>query len=532
MIKIRNFPENARITFLGSIFKDHKNSEWNIHIGLENHYNQLPDYEKYMVKHARFSNMPLLAKNRRFNQTKEISSYNESIITIQIDDFNNWKITTNKSGQYIFSHIVSDLKGTHKDIQIHLPHIELARVLFFHNAYLSKAALDQRKLTTEYYIVPEEHQTIIHVHEFCRFPPNQYDSVGMRRLLSWILLDTEARASYESISKHFSIEQVKTKTQSFWNFNFTPPSLRGAEITMKVYFSEKSQQYYVNEIIGIANLPTDISNEVIFCSPKFTVKNSYEKTGGNSGGRPSSNDEPTIDDEKEADSDQRFTTIESPKITMSLASPFGTKKATLKRSGKKGIPDHNNDIDVLPDHGVGTGEATIFGEIGRGEFENVQDESDDLEFLMKRFEAFKVMVEQFASQHRIQPIINIHKLPAVNRSKLHRTHDGNPRCIIEVQFNFQSKKIVILEIDTSDNLKPLSTLIVKISDTNAWNAHFPTFQKQVVKRSLRWPTAKSLQDIGIRKTFNHPRNLAEMTESDEEFKNWGRRLEDALLSLS
>lgn len=65
---------------------------------------------------------------------------------------------------------MSDLKGTYKDIQIHLPHIELARVLFFHNAYLSKAALDQRKLTTEYYIVPEEHQTIIHVHEFCRFP--------------------------------------------------------------------------------------------------------------------------------------------------------------------------------------------------------------------------------------------------------------------------------------------------------------------------------------------------------------------------
>jgi hypothetical protein len=197
-----------------------------------------------------------------------------------------------------------------------------------------------------------------------RFPPNQYDSVGMRRLLSWILLDTEARASYESISKHFSIEQVKTKTQTFWNFNFAPPSLIGAEITMKVYFSEKSQQYYVNEIIGIANLPTDISNEVIFCSPKFTVKNSYEKTGGNSGGRNTSNDDPTIDDEKEADSD-RYYQIESPKITMSLASPYGTKKATLKRSGKKGIPNQN-DVEILPDHGVSTGEATIFGEIGVG----------------------------------------------------------------------------------------------------------------------------------------------------------------------
>ena len=68
-------------------------------------------------------------------------------------------------------------------------------------------------------------------------------------------------------------------------------------------------------------------------------------------------------------------------------------------------------------------------------------------------------------------------------------------------------------------------------DTDAWNTHFPTFRKQIVKRSLRWPTAKSLQNIGIRKTFNHPRNLAEMTKSDEEFKNWGRRFRDILESL-
>lgn len=530
MIKIRNFPENARITFLGSIFKDHKNSEWNIHIGLENHYNHLADYEKYMVKHARFSNMPLLAKNRRFNQTKEIPSYNESIITIKIDDFNNWKITTNKSGQYLFSQTVSDLESRYKDIQIHLPQIELARVLFFHNTYLSKAALDQRKLTTEYYIVPEEHQTIIHVDELCDFPSHQYDSVGMRRLLSWILLDTEARASYESISKHFLSEQFKTKTQTFWNFNFAPPSLIGAEITMKVYFSEKNQQYYVNEIIGITNLPTDISNEVIFCSPKFTVKNSYEKTGGSSGGRTSSNNDSTIDDEKEADSDRKIIKIESPKVAMSLASPYGTKKATLKRSGKKGIPNQN-DVEILPDHSVSTGEATIFGEIGRGEFENVHDDSDDLELFMKRFEAFKVMIEQFASQHRIQTIIHVYKLPAVNRSKLHRTHDGNPRCIIEVQLSFQGKKFVILEIDTSDNLKPLSTLILKISDTDTWNSYFPTFRKQIIKRSLRWPTAKSLQDIGIRKTFNHPRNIIEVVESDEKFKNWGRRFGEILKTL-
>jgi hypothetical protein len=37
MTKIKNFPENARITFLGSIFKERKNPECYINIGLENY---------------------------------------------------------------------------------------------------------------------------------------------------------------------------------------------------------------------------------------------------------------------------------------------------------------------------------------------------------------------------------------------------------------------------------------------------------------------------------------------------------------
>jgi len=56
-LKIKNFPINARITFLGSVFKNHKQTEWNINIGLENQYHYLANYEKYMVKHARFANI-------------------------------------------------------------------------------------------------------------------------------------------------------------------------------------------------------------------------------------------------------------------------------------------------------------------------------------------------------------------------------------------------------------------------------------------------------------------------------------------
>ena len=142
MIKIKNFPKNSRLTFLGSIFKDIKNSEWNITVGLENDKYSTKD-QRYILNHARFSNMPLLARNRRFNQTETFTPFNESTITIKIDDFQKWNILINESGQYSFSNIVSDIHAKLTDIEIVLPQIELARVLFLHNAYLSRAALDQ-----------------------------------------------------------------------------------------------------------------------------------------------------------------------------------------------------------------------------------------------------------------------------------------------------------------------------------------------------------------------------------------------------
>ena len=507
MIKIKNFPENARITFLGSIFKDIKNSEWNITVGLENDKYSTKD-QRYILNHARFSNMPLLARNRRFNQTKLFTPFNESTITIKIDDFQKWDILINESGQYSFSNIVSDIHAKLTDIEIVLPQIELARVLFLHNAYLSRAALDQGRLSREFDIIKEDHQTLINIPEFCNFPISQFNNIGMRRLLAWILLDIEARTSFESISKKFLSNKSKTKFREYWDFNFEPPSLKGAEITLKVYFSAKKNKYYVNEILGISNLPTEINHTIIFCSPKFTVKNTQVSSGGSSGGyKPPRNEDPIIDNEKTANSDKPTVTIDSQKITMSLASPFETQKAVIKRSGKKGRINHD-DINILTEPHVGTGESSIFGDIGRGEFENCQDESDDLELFMKRFEAFQAMIEECTSPYNIPSKVKfaISKLPAVNRSKLHLTDEGNLRCIAEVQLEFQNKQFIILEIDTSDNRKSLSTLIIKVNSTEIWDQHFPKFKEDIIKHSLRWPTAKSLNNIGICKGVNHPKN--------------------------
>ena len=241
--------------------------------------------------------MPLLARNRRFNQTETFTPFNESTITIQIDNFQKWNILINESGQYNFSNIVSDINEKYKDIEIILPQIELARVLFLHNAYLSRSALDQTRLSGEFDIIKERIKLwSIFLHSVTSHHPNM------------IMSECAACShGYYSIQKHEHLskaspkilsEKFQTKVREHWNFNFVPPSLKGAEITLKVYFSPKKNKYYVNEILAISNLPSEINHTVIFCSPKFTVKNTQESSQGSSRGKHLQDEDPIIDDKK------------------------------------------------------------------------------------------------------------------------------------------------------------------------------------------------------------------------------------------
>ena len=86
LIDNESIKDNLKLAFIG---KKLKNQDQEIimskalsKVGLENYKHPLSD-QKYLLKHARFSNIALLARNRRFNQTKEIPPYNESIITIK-----------------------------------------------------------------------------------------------------------------------------------------------------------------------------------------------------------------------------------------------------------------------------------------------------------------------------------------------------------------------------------------------------------------------------------------------------------------
>nr|WP_261869127.1 Tn7-like element transposition protein TnsE [Psychrobacter sp. JCM 18901] len=86
-------------------------------------------------------------------------------------------------------------------------------------------------------------------------------------------------------------------------------------------------------------------------------------------------------------------------------------------------------------------------------------------------------------------------MPAIGRSRLHRTIDGNKRSLLEVRIETDISQFVVLEVDTTDNSKPISTLIVKINNIDYWNDHIDELLSIVVKSSLRWPKASYLKKI-------------------------------------
>ena len=366
------------------------------------------------------------------------------------------------------------------------------------------------------------------------FPPSQYNHPGMRNLLAWILINPEIRRSYESIATHFFNEKIQGKNKEWWYFNFDPPSLKNVEITVKAYYSKKLDQIYINEIVEIKGLESNLPKKIDFSSPRFTQNKSTSSTGKS--GTYSNLQEPEspeIDDSQEANSDRKILTLPSSPVLLSFSDPVLTRKIYNKKRAKNtSLPSQEEEIQDYD--AVGTDEATRVGTIGRGEFEGLEDESNNLDLLMDRFEAFRFMIERFIEQNNIKVTTSkIYNLPRLQRSKLHMTLDGNKRSLMIYRLDkLFDHNFIIFEIDVTDNVKKLSTLVLCLNDMKDFDeTSIETMMKKIMQRSLRWPTLKYFADYGLAKTLHHPKNLNELNESSHEFERWGERFDKIIKEL-
>jgi len=160
-------------------------------------------------------------------------------------------------------------------------------------------------------------------------------------------------------------------------------------------------------------------------------------------------------------------------------------------------------------------------------FNDVEDETEDLHLYLDRFSAFQQMIDLFCKENSVKNFsFQLHKLPNIQGHSKHIKTDGNPRCVAEVSFQFHGQNIVILEVDTADNKKPLSTRVLSLKDVNQWNqTDRAKVLELVVTQCLRWPKGIFKNISSKNSTLNHLRMNSKNQEiSESELKGWMSRL--------
>lgn len=480
-IQFAKIADDSIILSIGSFFRRQEGSHWGINLGFS------PNQEKSALA---VSNAPVLARKRVLNPTTEhkTAGYHRSFY---IEDTQGWKIKKisncpalrnvrkAESAQFCFQFVIDT------DISVYLPQFELARALFFHNGYLSRTALESDCLRAEFDITIDDtlNEARISVLPSAGYPLKLYDNPGARRVLSWILLDPDARRSFESIGcyqKRFGTEYNGYRR---WNFQFEPPSLPSAEFEVRGLFDPNSRSMFVYEITAIRNINVTMPEIVAIYHPRFRE---YVRGSGVGGyGSEVELPEHQVHDDASASSDNEHVLLQAQVVEFEFSSPFKTIKVADKiQIGSSGRID-----DDAPGN-VSVEESSSAGDLPSAEWDILSDITDDTHLYESKFECFQQMLAILVSEYGCSiKSKKIRKLPKLPRCKMHLlTTDGSPRCIAVVELIADGKYFHILEVDNSDAAKSLSTLLLRLNSPGNWQHQLQALEWELLKSSLRWPS--------------------------------------------
>lgn len=553
-MKIANVDDNMKIVSIGAITKRENRTQWTINLELEkiDGYIEQPKTDEnteemaqpnegieqttktYKKKQRRefytqISNLPAIARNRIINPidgNPRKVSYKINLSNISTSNFN----SVFKNGTHYFmheAHGIYDEDGIDK-LEIYIPKLEFARVLFFWSAYTARNCLENNFLAVEFDIERQSAESaLINVqpHATCALRNFQFE--GFRRMLAWILLDKNARESYESISRNYSSQ--KNKENQEWLFNFEPPVLNNLSLSLsgrKTKSKATIKEYYVYEIIKIKGIDVDLPEHIDFFSDNF-------RSGWLGSNVLGSDDSvmpttvPVQDDNEEANYDTEQVEIELPETFVEFSESIRTKKVA-KKTTTINVPAQSDveydEDEVEKEFSVNTGEQSIFGQVTRAEFSTSIDVDNNEKHFSNAFELFKTLITSLKSRHQFLVSEINHKFSPSKRYMYSTFRNGNPRTMLEYRIDTGHGKFIICEVNTSHTKRKLTTLVMKVDDFNAWHTYQDEFLYTIVKKSLSWPR-KELQRFGNIKTINHPKNIENVESHSVVFDNWLKRFE-------
>jgi hypothetical protein len=375
---------DVKIIGFGSLFRPEKGSHWSINISYDSRQDK---------QYLRMSNAPILARQRFLNPTRQYTPAGV-LKGFTIENTSHWNV-----GKVKDSPAIKNAKNVDADqscfvfeiddgMTIYLPQFELARALFFHDNYLSITSLEPEILATEFdiQIFRDTDRALINVMPSAGYSLKHFNDPGCRRVLSWILLDENARKSYESIGKHQNIYGYEKNDYRHWNFGFVPPPLSKAEFSVRGWIDNKTKSMFIYEIHGIRNIRAEVPSEVDFFHPNFEQSVHGSKSGANAAGNnlPS---EHIIHDGISPSSDTQRVILKSDTIELEFDKPIKTNRiANKKTPAKSGKKDDSETAFVSKD--ASTDESDITGGFPAADWNNIDDQTEDSHLYENKFTCF------------------------------------------------------------------------------------------------------------------------------------------------
>jgi hypothetical protein len=484
-VRIDGVVDDTKVMSIGSLFKKQNGSRWGINLGL------FPSQDKASLT---LSNAPVLARRRVLNPTAETPSAGYPL-SFAIASTGHWQHRT--LSDYPVPKAVGSLEKkewcfyflTDQGVQVFLPQFELARALFFHNAYLSRTALEPDCLNAEFDIQrlsPAEAR--INILPSSGYPATLLNDHGARRLLSWLLIDGEVRKSFESIGRNQKQNGYDKSGYRSWHFQFEPPKLTNVRFDVRGHFDRNEKCMFIYEIVGIRNIKANIPGVVEIYHLDFKENVRGQGTGGVRGFSGSPLDH-TVCDESEDNADRQPVSLSAPPVVFEFADAFEVRKVAQKKqqavAGKVDQEAGNMTVNK-----VSVDEATVTGTLPGADWDCVVDETDDIHLYANKFECFHQMLDELCAKHGgVIRSKQLRKLPKLPRCKKHLLANGSPRCMAVVEVVLNDILFHILEVDTSDAVNLLSTQVLRLKSQDEWTRQLIELEKALIKSSLRWPNS-------------------------------------------
>jgi hypothetical protein len=238
-----------------------------------------------------------------------------------------------------------------------------------------------------------------------------------------------------------------------------------------------------------------------------------------------------IDDEQSASDENETLMLEGDLTWCRFTKPSRVYKQEVVKERPNLIFDELAEKEAGRD--VSTGEPNQGGSLPAADVGGKEDVTDRERQFASRFKSFDRMLQVLKFKHKCRIL---HEetlpLPKVGRSKQHLLENGTQRAIKAVRLRYMQTDVVLLEVDTSDGIKMLSTKVIFGSDARDWIEHFTLIRKGVVAKSISWPN--ELLDglfgenchIGI----NHPKHQGAEAGNIpvESIESWAQRFTQCL----